>query len=45
MDENLAPRDSSILLTASSANLQKFIQQLADTPDAFEEPDILNRQK
>ena len=45
MDENSSPRDSSILLTASSANLQKFIQQIADTPDAFEEPNIMHRQK
>ena len=45
MDENSSPRDSSILLTASSANLQKFIQQIADTPDAFEEPNKMHRQK
>jgi hypothetical protein len=45
MDENSSPRDSSILLTASSANLQKFIQQIADTSDAFEEPNIMHRQK
>jgi hypothetical protein len=45
MDEGSDPRDSSILLTASSADLQKFIQQIADTPDAFEEPDIMHRQK
>jgi hypothetical protein len=45
MDENGNPRDSSILLTASSADLQKFIQQIADTPDAFEEPDVMHRQK
>jgi hypothetical protein len=45
MDENANPGDSSILLTASPADLQKFIQQIADTPDAFEEPDIMHRQK
>jgi hypothetical protein len=45
MDDNADPRDSSILLTASSADLQKFIQQIADTPDAFEDPDIMHRQK
>jgi hypothetical protein len=45
MDENANTRDSSILLTTSPADLQKFIQQIADTPDAFEEPDIMHRQK
>jgi hypothetical protein len=45
MDENGNPRDSSILLTASSADLQKFIQQIADAPEAFGESDIMHRQK
>jgi hypothetical protein len=45
MDENADPKKSDILFTASSANLQKFIQQIADTPEAFEEPDTMHRQK
>ena len=45
MDDSANPRDSSILLTASSADLQKFIQQIGDTSDAFEEPDTMHRQK
>jgi hypothetical protein len=45
MDESADPQDSNILLTASSADLQKFIQQIGDNPDAFEEPDTMQRQK
>jgi hypothetical protein len=45
MDENADPKISDILFTASSANLQQFVQQIADTPEAFEEPDTMHRQK
>jgi hypothetical protein len=45
MDENEDRSHSNILLTASSADLQKFIQQISDSPDAFEEPVIMQRQK
>ena len=37
--------DSDILFTASPGELQRFIQQIADTPGAFDEPDIAHRQK
>jgi hypothetical protein len=37
--------DSDILFTASPRELQQFIQQIADTPGAFDEPDIAHRQK
>ncbi len=45
MDDAPDAQDSSILLTASSADLQKLMRLIADTPDAFEEPDIMHRQK
>lgn len=45
MDDNADPRDATVLLTASSADLQKFMQQIGDVPDAFEEPVIMQRQK
>lgn len=45
IDENADPENSDILFTASSAALQKFVQQVVDSPDAFGEPDILHRQK
>jgi hypothetical protein len=37
--------DSDILFTASPGELQQFIQQIADTPGAFDEPDVAHRQK
>lgn len=37
--------DSDILFTASPGELRQFIQQIADTPGAFDEPDIAHRQK
>lgn len=37
--------DSDILFTASPGELQHFVQQIADTPGAFDEPDVARRQK
>lgn len=37
--------DSDILFTASPGELQQFIRQIADTPGAFDEPDVAHRQK
>src|ERR1700735_673341 len=45
MDDNPDPGNSEILFTASSVDLQKFLRQIAETPEAFEEPDIMQRQK
>jgi len=36
---------SDILFTASPGELQRFIQQIADTPGAFNKPDVADRQK
>ncbi|HEV2617367.1 MAG TPA: hypothetical protein VGU63_12250 [Candidatus Acidoferrales bacterium] len=35
---------SDILFTASPAELQRFIRQIADTPGAFGQPDVAHRQ-
>ena len=37
--------DGDILFTAPSNELRKFIEQVAGTPDAFEQPDTLHRVK
>lgn len=37
--------DSDILFTASPGELRQFMQQIADTSGAFDEPDIAHRQK
>jgi len=37
--------DSDILFTASPGELQRFMQQIADTPSAFNKPDVAYRQK
>ena len=37
--------DSDILFTASPGELQRFMQQIADTPGAFNKPDVAYRQK
>ncbi|MFZ0212524.1 MAG: hypothetical protein WBE20_16415 [Candidatus Acidiferrales bacterium] len=37
--------DGDIVFTAPPDELRKFIAQIADTPDAFAEPDTLHRQK
>ncbi|HVA17245.1 MAG TPA: hypothetical protein VMV59_05985 [Candidatus Dormibacteraeota bacterium] len=37
--------DSDILFTASTGELRRFIQQIADTPGAFHKPDVAYRQK
>lgn len=37
--------DSDILFTASPGELQRFMQQIADTPAAFDESEVAHRQK